>query len=102
MLSPSEFREKPLIPLYGGGVSRVRVLRTEGGLCTRGYILGVKADFRGRWLCGLCSEAVRDEAAKLGRKRGSHVILRQCCKCRKNPAFRVADGMRQMLLRRRS
>ncbi|XP_040378557.1 uncharacterized protein LOC107303876 [Oryza brachyantha] len=82
--------------------------------CTRGYILGVKADFGGRWLCGLCSEAVRDEAA---RKRaggggaaaagGMEEALRDhmsfCAKCRKkNPAFRVADGMRQMLLRRRS
>uniref|UniRef100_A0A0E0CVH5 Uncharacterized protein n=1 Tax=Oryza meridionalis TaxID=40149 RepID=A0A0E0CVH5_9ORYZ len=79
--------------------------------CTRGYILGVKADFGGRWLCGLCSEAVRDEAAKLGRNRGGggggmEEALRDhmsfCGKCRKNPAFRVADGMRQMLLRRRS
>ncbi|KAL5218666.1 hypothetical protein ABZP36_019350 [Zizania latifolia] len=78
--------------------------------CTRGYILGVKANFGGRWLCGLCSEAVRDEAAK-GRKRGGggggmeaaledHMSF--CAKCRKDPAFRVADGMRQMLLRRRS
>uniref|UniRef100_A0A0D9WND8 Uncharacterized protein n=1 Tax=Leersia perrieri TaxID=77586 RepID=A0A0D9WND8_9ORYZ len=73
--------------------------------CTRGYIVGVKADFG-----GLCSEVVRDEAAKLGRKRGGRVILLEamrdhmsfCGKCRKNPAFRVADGMRQMLLRRRS
>uniref|UniRef100_A0A0D3HDU3 DUF1677 family protein n=1 Tax=Oryza barthii TaxID=65489 RepID=A0A0D3HDU3_9ORYZ len=48
--------------------------------CTVEYIAGVKADFGGRWLCGLCSEAVRDE----------------------NPAFRVADGMRQMLRRRSS
>uniref|UniRef100_J3LK81 Uncharacterized protein n=1 Tax=Oryza brachyantha TaxID=4533 RepID=J3LK81_ORYBR len=29
--------------------------------CTRGYILGVKADFGGRWLCGLCSEAVVEQ-----------------------------------------
>uniref|UniRef100_N1QT60 DUF1677 domain-containing protein n=1 Tax=Aegilops tauschii TaxID=37682 RepID=N1QT60_AEGTA len=31
--------------------------------CTRGYIVGVKADFGGRWLCGLCSEAVADAGA---------------------------------------
>lgn len=71
--------------------------------CTRGYIVGVKADFGGRWLCGLCSEAVREE----GRKRGMEAALQDhmafCAGwCRsKDPALRVADGMRQMLLRRR-
>ncbi|KAG8088338.1 hypothetical protein GUJ93_ZPchr0010g10349 [Zizania palustris] len=74
--------------------------------CTREYIAGVKADFGGRWLCGLCSEAVRDEVAKKGGGRledavGDHMSF--CGKfCRKNPAFRVADGMRQMLRRRSS
>ena len=38
--------------------------------CTRDYILGVRAAFGGRWLCGLCSEAVRDEAAR-GTARGA-------------------------------
>ncbi|VAI09129.1 unnamed protein product [Triticum turgidum subsp. durum] len=71
--------------------------------CARGYIVGVKADFGGRWLCGLCSEAVREE----GRKRGMEAALQDhmafCAGwCRgKDPALRVADGMRQMLLRRR-
>ncbi|KAL6901810.1 hypothetical protein ACP4OV_004686 [Aristida adscensionis] len=85
--------------------------------CTRDYILGVKAAFGGRWLCGLCSEAVRDEAAKGrtstatksggggGGGTGLEEALRDhmafCGKCRRgSPAFRVADGMRQMLRRR--
>uniref|UniRef100_A0A0D9XJV4 DUF1677 family protein n=1 Tax=Leersia perrieri TaxID=77586 RepID=A0A0D9XJV4_9ORYZ len=77
--------------------------------CTVEYIAGVKAEFGGRWLCGLCSEAVRDEVAKKedgGGHGGLEDAVREhmsfCGKfCRKNPAFRVADGMRQMLIRRR-
>jgi hypothetical protein len=78
--------------------------------CTRDYILGVRAAFGGRWLCGLCSEAVRDEAARGTTARGpaaaaagleealrDHMAF--CGKCRRSPAFRVADGMRQMLRR---
>ncbi|CAL4924986.1 unnamed protein product [Urochloa decumbens] len=74
--------------------------------CTREYIAGVKAGFGGRWLCGLCSEAVRDEVA--AKKRGDlEGALRDhmsfCAKFgKKDPAFRVADGMRQMLRRRSS
>ncbi|XP_042065211.1 uncharacterized protein LOC121808682 [Salvia splendens] len=32
--------------------------------CTEEYINKVKAKFEGKWLCGLCSEAVRDEVKK--------------------------------------
>ncbi|TVU45070.1 hypothetical protein EJB05_04541, partial [Eragrostis curvula] len=32
--------------------------------CTGEYIGGVRAYFGGRWLCGLCSEAVKYEAGK--------------------------------------
>jgi len=74
--------------------------------CTGEYIAAVKAGFGGRWLCGLCSEAVRDEVA--AKKRGDlEGALRDhmsfCAKFgKKGPAFRVADGMRQMLRRRSS
>lgn len=74
--------------------------------CTREYIAAVKAGFGGRWLCGLCTEAVRDEVA--AKKRGDlEGALRDhmsfCAKFgKKGPAFRVADGMRQMLRRRSS
>jgi hypothetical protein len=83
--------------------------------CTGEYIAGVKAEFGGRWLCGLCSEAVRDEVAKVRRKtkkkggagsEGLEEAVRDhmsfCGKFGNNPAFRVADGMRQMLRRRSS
>ncbi|RLN42915.1 uncharacterized protein C2845_PM01G03770 [Panicum miliaceum] len=86
--------------------------------CGLTYILGVRAAFGGRWLCGLCSEAVRDEAARgtttaAAKQRGPGAaaaaaprleeVLRDhmafCGKRRRSPAFRVADGMRQMLRR---
>lgn len=81
--------------------------------CTGEYIAGVKAEFGGRWFCGLCSEAVRDEVAKARRKKkkkggseGLEEAVRDhmsfCGKFGNNPAFRVADGMRQMLRRRAS
>ncbi|XP_073012747.1 uncharacterized protein [Typha latifolia] len=74
--------------------------------CTQDYINGVKANFDGKWLCGLCSEAVRDEICN-GRKKGNGELeealkahMSFCKKFKSNPAFRVADGMRQMLRRR--
>ncbi|KQJ96773.1 uncharacterized protein LOC100841238 [Brachypodium distachyon] len=82
--------------------------------CTAEYIAGVKADFGGRWLCGLCSESVRDEVAKKKKKKGgssSSMDLEEAVRdhmsfcgkfSRRKPAFRVADGMRQMLRRRAS
>ncbi|GJN30353.1 hypothetical protein PR202_gb18649 [Eleusine coracana subsp. coracana] len=73
--------------------------------CTRDYILGVRSAFGGRWLC---SEAVRDEAARGRRTKQQRGGLEEalkdhmafCGNCRRSPASRVADGMRQMLRRR--
>ncbi|WOK99441.1 hypothetical protein Cni_G08153 [Canna indica] len=76
--------------------------------CTRDYISSVKADFEEKWFCGLCSEAVRYELSR-GRMRKKEQGVEEAIRahmsfCRKtaksNPAFHVADGMRQMLRRR--
>ncbi|CAA0823090.1 Protein of unknown function (DUF1677 [Striga hermonthica] len=72
--------------------------------CTQGYIKEVSRKFEGKWLCGLCSEAVRDEASR-GKKQSSEAVRAHMSFCRKyssnsNPAIRVADGMMQMLRRR--
>ncbi|WOL15282.1 hypothetical protein Cni_G24063 [Canna indica] len=76
--------------------------------CTEEYISSVKANFQGKWLCGLCSEAVVDELGRPGRRKTSlrgveeavmaHTAF--CSKSSSNPAIKVADGMRQMLRRR--
>lgn len=72
--------------------------------CTQEYIKEVKANFEGKWLCGLCSEAVRDEVNRGKKKSGMDEAVKAhisfCRKYKSNPAIRVADGMRQMLRRR--
>ncbi|XP_042430166.1 uncharacterized protein LOC122016795 [Zingiber officinale] len=71
--------------------------------CTCDYISSVKADFGGKWLCGLCSEAVRYEFGKGERKSHEEAVKAHIAFCRRhnsNPAVRVADGMKQMLRRR--
>uniref|UniRef100_A0A7N0V1F2 DUF1677 family protein n=1 Tax=Kalanchoe fedtschenkoi TaxID=63787 RepID=A0A7N0V1F2_KALFE len=75
--------------------------------CTLEYINGVRANFEGKWLCGLCSEAVRDEVMR-GNKKKPYGSMEEavkahmsfCGKFGSNPAVRVADAMRQMLRRR--
>ncbi|XP_059291199.1 uncharacterized protein LOC132044709 [Lycium ferocissimum] len=78
--------------------------------CTQDYINEVKANFEGKWLCGLCSEAVRDEVDR-GKNIKQVLVMEEALKahmsfCRKyinsNPAICIADGIRQMLIRRRS
>ncbi|KAL7105258.1 hypothetical protein ACP275_07G032700 [Erythranthe tilingii] len=90
--------------------------------CTEEYINEVKSKFEGKWLCGLCSEAVRDEITRRAGKvattttttkkssAGGTTLLMVdeavkahmsfCRKYKSNPATRVADGMMQMLRRR--
>ncbi|KAK6915477.1 Protein of unknown function DUF1677, plant [Dillenia turbinata] len=72
--------------------------------CTQDYISEVKSKFGGKWLCGLCSEAVKCEAKKVKKPPEvneavkAHILF--CGKDRSNPAIRVADGMKQLLRRR--
>ncbi|KAA8527620.1 hypothetical protein F0562_034985 [Nyssa sinensis] len=72
--------------------------------CTQDYISQVKAKFDGKWLCGLCSEAVRDEVDRGNKSSGMEEAVKAhmsfCRKYKSNPAIQVADGMRQMLRRR--
>ncbi|KAL5210771.1 hypothetical protein ABZP36_006394 [Zizania latifolia] len=71
--------------------------------CTDEYIGGVRAYFGGRWLCGLCSEAVKYEAGKCSPRAPdveeavrAHMAFCRMLK-RGGPAERVAEGMCQML-----
>ncbi|KAK8962703.1 hypothetical protein KSP40_PGU018824 [Platanthera guangdongensis] len=76
--------------------------------CTQAYIAQVKASFDGKWLCGLCAEAVRDEMKNCKKEEeektedAMKAHMSFCSTFRSNPAVRVADGMRQMLRRRSS
>ncbi|KAK9671937.1 hypothetical protein RND81_12G065200 [Saponaria officinalis] len=68
--------------------------------CTNEYIDAVKSKFNGKWLCGLCSEAVGDEAGRAGVEDAVRAHMSFCRKQNSSPASMVADGMRQMLRRR--
>ncbi|CAA0395269.1 unnamed protein product [Arabidopsis thaliana] len=70
--------------------------------CTQHYITEVKANFAGKWLCGLCSEAVSDEFSRSSKtvEEAVNAHMSFCGKFNANPAELVADGMRQMLRRR--
>ncbi|KAK1295808.1 hypothetical protein QJS10_CPB15g02056 [Acorus calamus] len=80
--------------------------------CTQDYIAQIKLNFEGKWLCGLCAEAVRDEIGKASKGAAATVScgggvgealkahMSFCRKFRSNPAVSLADGMRQMLRRR--
>uniref|UniRef100_A0A0D9VYY1 DUF1677 family protein n=1 Tax=Leersia perrieri TaxID=77586 RepID=A0A0D9VYY1_9ORYZ len=74
--------------------------------CTGKYIGGVRACFGGRWLCGLCSEAVKYEAGKSSPRSVEEAVRAHMTFCRmlkrRGPAERVAEGMCQMLRRRAS
>ncbi|EMS48994.1 hypothetical protein TRIUR3_32697 [Triticum urartu] len=74
--------------------------------CTGEYVVGVRAYFGGRWLCGLCSESVKYEAgrskraAAMGVEEAVQAHMAFCRMLRRGgPAVRVAEGMCQMLRR---
>ncbi|KAJ8477178.1 hypothetical protein OPV22_020905 [Ensete ventricosum] len=71
--------------------------------CTPGYIRRVRERFAGKWICGLCSEAVKEEVAKNGGKKEealeSHMSM--CARFtrlgRTHPVLLQADAMREIL-----
>ncbi|XP_010937326.1 uncharacterized protein [Elaeis guineensis] len=56
--------------------------------CTPGYIARVRERYAGRWVCGLCGEAVEDEIGRSGRRiTTEEAMTRQVSFCRN---FRAA------------
>ncbi|GLJ17895.1 hypothetical protein SUGI_0313290 [Cryptomeria japonica] len=72
--------------------------------CTPAYIARVRERFHGRWVCGLCAEAVKDELCRSERSISMEDAVtahRQfCSQFNANPAVNVAEAMRQLLRRR--
>lgn len=72
--------------------------------CTPAYIERVRERFHGRWVCGLCSEAVKDELCRAERsitmKDAVEAHMQFCAQFNANPAVNVAEAMRQLLRRR--
>lgn len=70
--------------------------------CTLEYIERVRKRFSGRWICGLCAEAVKEEAQKNGGRRDEALTthMSACAKFKKiraYPALFQANAMREIL-----
>ncbi|CAM0910324.1 unnamed protein product [Alopecurus aequalis] len=74
--------------------------------CTPDYIRGVRGRFSGRWVCGLCAEAVTEEAEKSGTSREEALRVHTgVCKRfngfgRTHPVLFQAEAMREILRKR--
>ncbi|KAG8375773.1 hypothetical protein BUALT_Bualt10G0135200 [Buddleja alternifolia] len=77
--------------------------------CTEEYIKRVRDRYSGRWICGLCSEAVKDEIVRSDKGIGNEEALNQhmsfCKKFKnlmsppKNPTEELISAVKQLLLR---
>jgi hypothetical protein len=74
--------------------------------CTPEYIRDVRGRFSGRWVCGLCAEAVTEEAEKSGASREEALRTHMgVCKRfngfgRTHPVLFQAEAMREILRKR--
>ncbi|KAM3308168.1 hypothetical protein P3S67_009912 [Capsicum chacoense] len=70
---------------------------------THEYIDRVRKKYSGKWICGLCSEAVKEEAEKNGGKNEEALSTHMCAHSKFNKFGRVypvlyqAEAMREML-----
>lgn len=76
--------------------------------CTEEYIKRVRDRYSGRWICGLCAEAVKDELLRSPQKIGNEEALNQhmnfCKKFRnlsppKNPTEDLISAVKQLLFK---
>ncbi|CAA3026333.1 uncharacterized protein LOC111397577 [Olea europaea var. sylvestris] len=76
--------------------------------CTEAYVARVRERYQGRWICGLCAEAVKDEIVRSEKRIGHEEALNQhmsfCKKFRtlrppKNPTEELICAVKQLLLR---
>ncbi|XVF74518.1 hypothetical protein PTKIN_Ptkin13bG0116900 [Pterospermum kingtungense] len=71
--------------------------------CTPEYIERVRNKFLGKWICGLCAEAVKEEMEKNGGKieEALSAHMNTCARFNKfgraNPALLTAEAMREIL-----
>lgn len=75
--------------------------------CTPAYIERIKERFQGKWICGLCSEAVKDEIVRCDRLVSTEEALNRhinfCNKFKSsppsNPTVHLISAMRQIMRR---
>nr|XP_043617488.1 uncharacterized protein LOC122589278 isoform X2 [Erigeron canadensis] len=79
--------------------------------CTRAYMERIKQRHQGKWICGLCSEAVKDEMARSQKLISCEEAMTRhtsFCKASRsppggpppNPAIHLISAMRKMLFKR--
>ncbi|KAK8913622.1 hypothetical protein KSP39_PZI023417 [Platanthera zijinensis] len=69
--------------------------------CTKAYIQHIRAKFSGRWICGLCTEAVNEEMKKVGANEEALDKHMKACStfsriARTQPVRYQAEAMRDM------
>ncbi|KAL2482756.1 uncharacterized protein Fot_44200 [Forsythia ovata] len=98
-------------PTHSAALNDVREVECEccgmSEECTGAYIRCTRARFYGKWICGLCSEAVNEESYKIGGVRNIiheealHAHMEICKKFNKtirvNPAMSLAYAMTKIL-----
>lgn len=76
--------------------------------CTLSYIARVRDKYRGRWICGLCAEAVKDETLRSQRDINTDEALKRhmkfcqqfkCSSPSNNPTDELIEAMKQLLRR---
>nr|CAD1825704.1 unnamed protein product [Ananas comosus var. bracteatus] len=81
----------------------VKPLLRPGEECTRSYVVRVRSGFCGRWVCGLCSEAVAEElrrhVVKEEALRAHMEVCRRFSKVAANPAVALVGAMVEILRR---
>ena len=75
-----------------------------GEECTARYVARVAAQFGGAWVCGLCAEAIKDEAARRGvgledAARAHAEFVGSAATARAGHAAQVAQALLQLLKR---
>lgn len=76
--------------------------------CTQAYIDRIRDRYQGKWICGLCAEAVKDEIVRCEKLISTEeALIRHINFCKKfnsagppaNPAIHLISAMRQILRR---
>ncbi|XP_076954948.1 uncharacterized protein LOC143629592 [Bidens hawaiensis] len=73
--------------------------------CTLAYMSRIRERYKGKWICGLCGEAVKDEIVRSERLISTeeammrHMTFRRASRSPPNPAVHLIAAMRQILRR---
>lgn len=72
--------------------------------CTESYIRKVQDIFKGKWICGLCAEAVKNEESRIGNEEALNQHMCLCKNFRSlrqpsKPDVELIPAMKQLFLR---